>query len=357
MAILVETIKADDDATLVASLGFTDKQVDAFLAGLATEQQGEDDLPKRRGRARTKRGDLWLMGDHRIICGSSTEGETLERLMHGLVAAMTLTDPPYGIDYEAESGAHEPIRGDRLTDDALINDLLAPAFTLAARHTRPDGAYYVFHSTNRRREFEVAMQRAGLVEHATIIWAKPSTACRGDYRYAHEPCFYAAKSDQRPRFFGDKAQQTVWRIGFATKDSPITVLGTGLLLLDGTGSRLYLAAREPKGRKMRKLRLDEGPIFVADEAGEGTVWEVTRDGGGKHPTQKPVEFCRRAIRNSSERDDIILDPFIGSGTTIMAADSIDRRCFGVEIDPRICDVAVARWEESAGRKAERQRPR
>lgn len=366
MAILVETIKSEDD-TLVPSLGFGDRAIENFLAGLSggAETRDEDDVPKPKGRVKTHLGDLWLLDQHRVLCGDCTDPAVIDSLMNGQTASCVMTDPPYGVDYNPASGTgsggerpgqttdHEPIVGDRLTDDELVNDLLAPALTNAARVLRPDGALYCFYANDRRRDFETALDRAGLVEVVTIIWAKPSTACRGDYRYAHEPCFYAHKDGQRPKFYGDKAQTTVWRIGFATRENPITVLGTGLLLLDGTGSRLYLAGREPKGRKMRRLRLEEGSIFVAQETGVDTVWEITRDGGFKHPTQKPVEFCRRAIVNSSKTTEIVLDPFLGSGSTLIAADSVGRRCFGTEITPKFCDLIVERWQKVSGKTAER----
>jgi hypothetical protein len=166
-------------------------------------------------------------------------------------------------------------------------------------------------------------------------------------------CFYASKAERSPKFYGEPGQTTVWRVEISSRGETAAVIGTGVALLDGRGHTLYLLPKTPKAKKVREIRItDERPkVRIADEAGTGTVWEIGRDRDYAHPTQKPVELARRAIENSSQRGDIVVDGFSGSFTTGIASEILGRRCFASELDPTYVDVGIKRWQEYTGQKA------
>lgn len=336
--------------------GFSEKEIEDMMTAINMdpEEKNEDDIPEAPEEPMTRLGDLWLLGGHRLLCGDSTDPENVRRLMNGDLASMVFTDPPYGVSYEARSGKFEMIQNDDKTDDDLVRKLLVPAFKGMVAATIEDAAFYIWHASSTREDFVFAMTAAGLLEKQYLIWAKPQIVLgHSDYRWAHEPCFYASKAGHSPAFYGDRAQPTIWRAATHRTADVTTVIGPGILLLDGNGGRLYIAAKEPKGKKMRKIRLGETQnIFLQPDDQQGDLWEVARDTGkAQHPTQKPVELARRAIENSSRPGEIVLDLFMGSGTTLMGAEVTGRRGYGMELDPQYCDVIVRRWEEYTGQKA------
>jgi DNA modification methylase len=201
------------------------------------------------------------------------------------------------------------------------------------------------------------MKAAGLVEIQYLIWAKGSLVLgHADYQWQHEPCFYAARDGDTPSFYGDRTQTTVWQLASRTDGSRTIALGQGLLFSDGAGHELYITPNPPKNRKLRNVRLapDETATVLA-ESGLTDVWQVRRDTAtAEHPTQKPVELAERALQNSSRAGDVVVDAFLGSGTTLIAAERLGRRCFGMELEPRYVDLAVRRWEDFTGLEAERE---
>ena len=315
-------------------------------------------VPALPAHAASKVGDLWLLGDHRLVCGDATKPTVLKQLMGGKQAQMVFTDPPYGINYEAPSGAFEVIKGDDLRRGQLSN-LLHGAFASAIEHTREDAGWYVWHASATRDEFSKAMRDVGLVELGTIIWAKPGMVLGwSDYRWAHEPCLYGARQGVRPAFHGDRKNTTVWRVDArSAAGGPATAIGQGVILTTPDGQEIFVSSTAPKGRKIRHVHVD-GPASLSASGGEGEdLWEVSRDGGhGKenvahHPTQKPVELGRRAIRNSSLEGEGVLDMFGGGGSTLIAAEQTKRLAYVVELDPRYVDVIVRRWQELTGKSA------
>ncbi len=332
-------------------LGF---EPDALAGYLKTETAKDiEKTPAPSKKPIVRPGELWELGDHRIICGDSTDPKVWARLYGGSRAAMTFTDPPYGVSYEAKSGDFAVIEGDHKRRDDLYR-MLVGAFKCMAKFTSADGAFYIWHASSTRVDFSQAMAAAALVERQYLIWAKPSIGLGySDYRWAHEPCFYASHQERKPKFYGEPNETTVWRVAVAQPESTAVVLGPGLVLLDGHGHTLYLLPKTPKAKKAREVRLtgERPAIHVTDETGGGTVWEVAREHEYKHPTQKPVELARRAIVNSSQRGEIVADGFIGSGTTIMAAEATGRRCFAIDLDPAYVEVCIERWQEFAGKAA------
>lgn len=335
--------------------GYTEDDLDSILGSIIDEvedpePQNQDTEYQQPLPPMSKPGDLWILGPHRLICGDATDEPTIERLMDGQKAAMVHTDPPYGVSYETQSGNFAMIKNDDKTHDDLYYTLLLPAFNNYRKHTIPQAAFYIWHASSTRRDFEDAMVAAGLVEKQYIIWVKNGiTLGRSDYQWAHEPCFYAGKEGESPNFYGDRAQHTVWRVTTQQDGSMMTVLGSGIVLTDGTGGKLCITDKPPKGKKYRYVRMEQGkPIDLFQDDRMQTVWEVSREANPLHPTQKPVEIPVRAIENSSQPGDIVLDFFGGSGSTLMGAELTGRRCFSTELDPVYCDVIISRYVTQTG---------
>lgn len=333
--------------------GFDALRLDEIEAPTAEETEKElDDVPKpAAGESRRGTGEVWELGRHRLICGSSTDKAVVEKLLQGRKPQCVFTDPPYGVDYEAKSGKFTKIKGDDKTGDKLVNELLVPALKLATQAAKDDAGFYIWHASSTRDDFAYALKQAGLQEKQYIIWAKPAAVMGwGDYRWAHEPCFYASKAGEEPAFYGDRTNTTIWRVAARAKDKAAMVIGPGVIVQDGTGGQIVIM-QDANGRKLRSIRIN-GAQEVQLFQGENTdVWEVKRDGKAEHPTQKPVELARRAILNSTEEGDLVYDPFLGSGSMLMAAEVTDRRAAGCELERKYCEVIVKRWEKLTGEKA------
>ena len=290
-AILGELDKDDFD---MSTLGFDGDELNEYLADDdAGGQTDPDDVSEPPVDPITKVGDLWMLGDHRLLCGDATKLEDVALLLNGAVPALTVTDPPYGVDYdpawrdEAAKAGHISYATRRV--GKVKNDDKADwrdAWSLL-----PGGVLYCWHADRHASEVQAGIESAGFEIRNQVIWAKSRFAIsRGHYHWRHEPCWYAVKKGSRSDWVGDHSQTTLWEIN-----------------LDAN---------------------------VA----------------GGHGTQKPVECMARPIRN--HKGDVY-DPFVGSGTTLIAAEQLGRKCYAMEIDPTYCDVAVKRWEEFAGKKATR----
>jgi ParB-like chromosome segregation protein Spo0J len=331
--------------------GFDEHEIDRLI-GEDLENELEvapavEDEDAAQAKWKVQKGQLWRIGQHRLLCGDATLATDWARLMSGELATMVFTDPPYGVAYQSSSAKHGAVRGDAQRDVALVDQLLRPSLAHALSFTIPQAGFYIWHAMETREDFAAAMRTVGLVEIDTLIWAKPSASLgMMDYRRDYEPCFYAAKDGQRPRFFGDRTNTTVWRISSTVPESGWVALGAGVIVIAGEREKLYVAAREPDGKgRIRRLRIPaDGSIRLMPSDGNGTLWEVARDSDYLHPTQKPVELARRAILNSSEPAGLVLDFFLGSGSTMVAAEQVGRRCFGMEITEKHCAAILTRME-------------
>jgi DNA modification methylase len=323
-------------------------------------EPGADDTPSRRAKAKARPGDVYLLGKHRLMCGDSTKAQDVDRLMAGERAACVFTDPPYGVEYESDAADAElrSIQNDDLKDGELIKKLLAPAMRQMARVAEDTAAFYIWHASSTREEFAYAMKAAGLVERQYLIWAKNSLVLgRADYQWAHEPCFYAAKDGASPAFYGDRTHQTVWTAVLsrdAGREMAIHI-GNGVLLTDGQGGQIFVQARAPKGKKVRKLHVTmDQRLAMAHEGSTDTVWFVAKDSKLQHPNQKPVELSIRGIENSTQPGQVVLDLFGGSGSTLMGAEQTGRRAFLMEKDVLHVDQIIERWEKATGGKARKE---
>lgn len=355
LAELLEEFKNEAGEMPMELTGYTEDELEDLLDSMAAEAEeaeanDQDEEQEQALPPMSKMGDLWILGEHRLICGDATDEETIDRLMNGAKAAMVHTDPPYGVSYETQSGNFAMIKNDDKTHDELYYKLLLPAFNNYRRHTIEKAAFYIWHASSTRRDFEDAMTAAGLMENQYLIWVKNGIALgRADYQWAHEPCFYASRAGISPNFYGDRAQHTVWRATNRTDGQMMTVLGGGVVLTDGTGQTLVITDKVPKGKKMRYIRMEQGkPIDLFQEDRMNTVWEVARETNTLHPTQKPVELPIRAIENSSQPGEIVLDFFGGSGSTLLGAELTGRRCYTTELDPVYCDVIISRYVTQTG---------
>lgn len=329
--------------------GYDEEDLEGILEAITGEDDAEpndqDNEYHQQAAPMSRPGDLWLLGQHRLLCGDATNPDNMERLMDGEKAEMVHTDPPYGVSYETQSGRFDVIENDDVTGEDLSNKVLGPVFRLMSRYTIDKAAFYVWYAIWMHREFEDALNRAGIVMRQQIIWAKANHVLgRSDYQWMHEPCMYAAKDGETPNFYGDRSNFTVWRVTQRNDGDMLTTIGNGLVLTDGKSHKLYCSAKPPKNKKLRYVRTKENQhVDLYQEDKLGTVWEASIEPHAMHPTQKPVEIPTRAIENSSQPGGIVLDPFGGSGSTLIAADDTGRRCFTMEIDPVYADVIVSRY--------------
>lgn len=341
-------------------LGFTEAELSEIFSG---EEDGgasssdEVETPSESGDYTSQLGDLWILGSHRLLCGSATSTQDFKTLMAGELASLVFTDPPYGITYigsgEGE-GTYEHIKNDELRQDGLCRELLIPAFKNLAQASRDDAAFYIWHAYKTRGDFVFSMEIAGIVERQYIIWIKPNFVVGNqDYHQATEPCFYASKGGVSPRYYADRTQDTAWRVTFSDNTTTATTIGGGLMLLDGEGSKFYVRTKAPKGAKVRNIRIAKGKsVVLFGESSNSTAWEIAKDSSDYiHPTQKPTELAERAINNSSQPCEIVLDCFCGSGSTLIAAEKLSRKCFAMELDPKYVDAIIHRWELLTGKSA------
>lgn len=353
---LLDMINEIDTGTVpVEMTGYTPEDIEAIIAAMSGEGDAEDDgvdavgAPAKDYIPMTKAGDIWHVGQHRVMCGSATDPEAVARLMNGEKAQLVHTDPPYGVSYETQSGKFDMIKNDDLDADALMQ-LLIPAFKNYVAHTDDDAPFYIWHAFTAFRDFDDAMMAAGIMKKQYIIWWKPAPVLgHADYQWAHEPCFYAQKAGQQCHFYGDRAQRTTWKVVLRGGDGTATTLSGGVVLTDGQGGKVYLSTNPPKGKKIRYIRLSEGrSVLLYPENKQTTVWEVARETKTEHPTQKPVEIPLTAITNGSQPGDLVIDFFGGSGSTLIAAEMSGRRCYTMELDPKYCDVIVNRYVKLTG---------
>ncbi len=300
---LLARLLADLDATPNIDLsltGFGDDEIAKLLKGLdAREKRDREesfDLDEAwqaaRADTRVQRGDLWRLGDHRVMCGDSTSEADVGRLMAGEGARLMVTDPPYGVAYEVD-GKNPKFKKRR---SAIANDDLgadqAKFWTEAFRHWPLDGDAYVFSPSGPLiGTLCSSIEAAGITHRQWLIWVKDRLVLgRSHYHYRHEHIFYGWRG------------KTSWN-----------------------GSRK-----------------------------EDSVWDEPRPADSpEHPTIKPLPLCERAIENSSQPNDAVIDAFLGSGTTLIAAERTGRRCYGMELDPHYVSLVLARWEAFTGQTAEK----
>ena len=290
----LDTLSMDFDMT---DFGFTDEMVGMAETVTAEEHEIPDVI-----ECKAKRGEIWQLGAHRVMCGDATCAEDVERLGGGVLCELLLTDPPYNVALGQHMRPSEARQLHRRTDGLVIDNdswesdegfigFLRAAFDNAMALLSPGAAFYVWHADTQRGNFLEACRLAGMTVRECLVWAKNTfTLGRQDYQWKHEPCLYGWKDGASHNWYSDRKQSTV-------------------------------------------LEFDK-PTANED-----------------HPTMKPVGLMAYLIQNSTKRGDTVLDVFGGSGSTLIACEETGRRCLTMELDPHYCDVIIARWEEMTGEKA------
>lgn len=263
------------------------------------EDDYEIELPEE---PKTKHGDIYKLGNHYLMCGDSTKESDVAKLMNNNKADLFLTDPPYNValgNHDTPETARQRhrrtdgliIMNDKMSDNDFL-DFLTKCFSIAKDNMKDGASFYIWHADNESLTFRQALKNSGLELRQTLIWNKNAiTLGRQDYQWKHEPCLYGWKDGASHSWFSDRSQPTV------------------------------LDFKKPSKSE-------------------------------DHPTMKPIELFAYQIKNSSKVNDIILDTFGGSGTSIIACEQLNRICFTMELDPRYCDVIVDRWETFTNQKAE-----
>jgi DNA modification methylase len=269
-------------------LGFDEKELAAALSPAGTSLTDEDDVPAVAEVAVTRLGDIWCLGNHRVACGDSTDPEIVASLLGGIIPHLMVTDPPYGVEYDP---AWRHRLGVNMSNrrGKIRNDERADWGEAWALF--PGNIAYVWHGALHAATVAESLTTRGFAIRAQIIWAKERLVMgRGDYHWQHEPCWYAVR--EKGQWTGDRKQTTLWSIPSRGQDAETS-----------------------------------------------------------HSTQKPVECMRRPMLNNSSAGQAVYEPFLGSGTTLIAAETSGRICLGIEIDPVFVDVAVRRWEAFVGKNA------
>ena len=266
-------------------LGFSDAEMNKLMGGMENAKDDDFDVDAELQKPTlSKPGDLWLLGNHRLVCGDSTKPETYALLMDGKSANLAVTDPPYNVNYEGSAGK---IKNDHMAGDAFYQFLL-DAFTQMEKAMAQDASIYVFHADTEGLNFRKAFTEAGFYLSGTCIWKKQSLVLgRSPYQWQHEPVLFGWKKSGKHAWFSDRKQSTIWEF-----DKP------------------------------RK--------------------------NGDHPTMKPIPLLAYPIVNSSMTGCVVLDPFGGSGSTLIACEQTGRVCRMAELDEKFCDVIVRRFIQQVG---------
>ena len=267
--------------------GFEAPEIEQLFSKVHNKEIKEDDFDvdeELKKPTMSKQGDVWLLGRHRFICGDSTKPETYDTLMDGQLANMVLTDPPYNVNVEETAGK---IKNDNMADEDFYKFLFA-AFVCMEQNMAQDASIYVFHADTQGLNFRKAFHDAGFYLSGCCIWKKNALVLgRSPYQWRHEPCLFGWKLGGKHQWYSDRKQTTVWEYD------------------------------RPKASK-------------------------------DHPTMKPVALMAYPIQNSCMSNCIVLDPFLGSGSTLIACEETNRICYGIELDEKFADVIVKRYIETKG---------
>lgn len=265
--------------------GFDEKELSDLFKDDTDVQEDDFDVDAELEKPTFyKSGDVWTLGRHRLLCGDSTKTETFAILMNGRKANLVVTDPPYNVNYEGTAGK---IKNDNLADEKFCQ-FLFDAFSNIEKVMADDASIYVFHADTEGLNFRKAFSDAGFYLSGCCIWKKPSLVLgRSPYQWQHEPCLYGWKKSGKHQWYADRKQTTIWEFEKTKKNTD-------------------------------------------------------------HPTMKPIPLLAYPIQNSSMSNTLVLDPFGGSGSTLIACEQTDRDCYTIELDEKYCDVIVKRYIEQVG---------
>ena len=281
----IEIESLQADAFDLALTGFDEKELSKLFDDGNDAKDDDFDVDEELKKPTfSKAGDVWKLGRHRLVCGDSTKPETYEVLMEGRKANLVLTDPPYNVNYEGTAGK---IKNDNMASEKFF-DFLFDAFSCMEKVMADDASIYVFHADTEGLNFRKAFDAAGFYLSGCCIWKKPSLVLgRSPYQWQHEPCLFGWKKNGKHQWYSDRKQTTIWEFEKSKKN-------------------------------------------------------------GEHPTMKPIPLLCYPITNSTMSNTLVLDPFGGSGSTLIACEQTDRSCSTIELDEKFCDVIVNRYIELVG---------
>ena len=338
LAELMKTLDGD----LQALSGFDDVELDDLLGEKAAKKG--DALPEASETVVSQRGDVWMLGAHRVMCGDSTSAADMAVLMDGQAASLIVTDPPYNVAYEAKVDSQNTqsvrravsrIENDSM-EDAAFRAFLRDAFLCMHGAAKPGAPCYVFHADTEGVNFREAFQEAGFYLSQVLVWVKSSLVMgRSDYHWRHEPILYGWRADGSHKWYGARKKTSVLPDGGCVsvqrrEDGDVITFSDGL-------HAISIRAKEYEVLDDGTGALDSAIYFERPAAND------------LHPTMKPVGLLAKLIRNSSRRGDLVLDPFGGSGSTLIACESEGRKACAMELDPFYCDQIVKRYIEFTAR--------
>jgi len=285
-------LELDSGSFDVTVTGFDEKELEELMTWTPAVDMGdivEDEAPEPPQEAKTKAGELWLLGEHRLLCGDSESLEDIQTLMAGQSADLVVTDPPYNVDYTGKTKDSLKIQGDSQTDQHF-DEFLETVFSNLYQVTKDGASIYVFYGPTEGASFILGFKGAGYKLAQCCVWVKQSMVMgRQDYQWKHEGVLYGWKPTAAHNWYADAKQTTVWEFDRPTANK-------------------------------------------------------------EHPTMKPVALCVYPISNSSKKNQIVLDGFGGSGSTLIACEQTERSCYMMELDPKYCDVILTRWANFSGQQ-------
>jgi DNA modification methylase len=282
---------------------------------------------------------------HRLMCGDSTSQHDTQVLMGIQTAQIVFTDPPYGVSYESDSLGK--LENDDKRGEDLVQTLLLPALKNAVDCSDDDAPFYIWHASSTRKEFDRAIDIAGLIEKQYIIWVKPSFVLgRSDYHWQTEPAYYCQKRGHRCKYIGNRKQSTVWKIQHIQPGTHKSLTDEPILIRDGEDSVLEIRHRKLKDTDPAPIKIPtKGTLLASTLDDQSDQWEIKTDNRNDyvHPTQKPIELSMKAMRNHITPGMNILDLFGGSGSTLFGAEVFGAIAFLMEYDPRFVDAICGRF--------------
>ena len=282
----------------------------------------EDEVPEIPAEPKSKPGEIYQLGSHRLMCGDSTKAEDVAKLMNGAAADLVVTDPPYNVAIENSKGM--TIENDNMASEQF-QEFLSAAFTNMNESLKPGGAFYVWFASREHINFETALNKANLEVRQELIWNKNSLILgRQDYQWKHEPCLYGWKDGAPHYFIDDRTQTTV------------------------------IEDKKPDIKKMKKEEMQKLlEEIYSDKVSSTVINEDKPSANDLHPTMKPIKLLARQVKNSSKVGEKVLDLFGGSGSTLITCEQLGRICYMMEYDPQYLDVIIERWENFTGQKAKK----
>ena len=291
----LEFAELEKEGFELSKTGFSDEEIREMMADLDREVDGVEDVetPEPPKNPKTKRGEVWILGTHRLMCGDSTSVEDVQEVMGGVLADLWLTDPPYNVAYQGKTKDALTIQNDEM-DDESFRRFLVSAYSAADSVLKEGAAFYIWHADSEGFNFRGACRDVGWKVRECLIWSKNTFVLgRQDYQWQHEPCLYGWKDGAAHNWYSDRSQTTILEFDRPNRNA-------------------------------------------------------------EHPTMKPVGLFQYLIGNSTKPGDIVLDSFGGSGTTLIACEQTGRSARIIELDPCYCDVIIERWQNLTGQRAVRE---